>query len=154
MENMKIEDGSIVLNVNPKVYDLDTVYSAAYVFLDKAFILLDGDPEKEILVRLRPKTDYDLEKLGNEFFNELINYGDYSKRAADTRKIREMILQRAIITNDPSAIQDDELDSVLEDMDDDEDWIDDPEGIAVPWEEKYGKKADDVEVKDEDKTEQ
>ena len=29
-------------NINPKVYVLETVYSAAYVFLDRAYILLDG----------------------------------------------------------------------------------------------------------------
>ena len=60
----------------------------------------------------------------------MINYADYQKRAKETKKIREMIMQRALITNDPSIIDD------LED----EDWLDDPEGIAIPWEEKYGKK--------------
>ena len=71
---MEIQGDSVVLSINPKLYALETVYSAAYVFLDRAYILLDGDPEKEILVKLKPKQKEDLDKLGGEFFNELINY--------------------------------------------------------------------------------
>jgi hypothetical protein len=77
--------------------------------------------------------------------NELINYSDYQKRAEGTRKLREMILQRAIVTNDPGTkadpITDEEFDKFLDDLEDD-DYLDDPEGIAIPWEEKYGKEAD------------
>lgn len=137
--NLKIENDSVVLNVNPKLYALETVYSAAYVFLDRAYILLDGDPDKEIIIRLKPREKEDLEKLGGEFFNELINYSDYKNRAEQTQKIREMLLQRAMITNDPSITieNDDEFEDILKELDDD-DIIDDPEGIAIPWEDKYG----------------
>jgi His-Xaa-Ser system protein HxsD len=152
-ENIKIENNSAVLSINPKLYALDAIYSAAYVFLDKAYIVLDGDPEKEILVKIKPKEGGDLEKLGNEFLNELINYADYQKRAEQTKKIREMLLQRALITNDPSIVEDDsEFDELLKELED-EDYPDDPEGIAVPWEEKYGNEAKEKEGKDENKAE-
>lgn len=140
-DNIKIEKDSVILNINPKVYSLETVYSAAYVFLDRAYVLLDGDPEKDILVRLKPKKEEDLEKLGREFLNELVNYADYKSRAEQTKKIREILLQRALITNDSSVGGDGEFDDLLEDLEDEE--FDDPEGIAVPWEEKYGKKNED-----------
>lgn len=149
--DIKIENGSIVLNVNPKLYALETVYSAAYVFLDRAYVLLDGDPEKKILVKLKPKKKEDLKKLGGEFLNELINYSDYQKRAEQTKKIRETLLQRALLTNDPSVVQEDEeFDDIMEELEDDEDFLDDPEGIAIPWEEKYGgeaKKENEAETK-------
>ena len=145
MKEISIEDGSVILKVNPKLYPLDAVYSAAYVFLDRAYVLLDGDPKKEVIVKLMPKEKHDLKKLGGEFFNELINYADYNKRAKETKSIREMLLQRALITNDPSVLQEggEELDKVMGELDDDEDsdYLEDPEGIAIPWEEKYGKKA-------------
>jgi len=145
-DKIRIENNSIILNINPKIYPLEIVYSAAYVFLDKSYILLDGDPEKEISIRLKPKEGQDLEKLGNEFLNELINYADYKKRAEDTKTIRETLLQRALITNDPAAIQnpteqDDEFDDIMGELDEDDNYLDDPEGIAIPWEEKYGKQA-------------
>ena len=141
--NIKIEGDSAIVKINAKLYSLETVYSAAYVFLDKAYILLDGDPKDEILIKLKPKEKGDAKKLGMEFLNELINYSDYQKRASQTKKIREMLLERAMITNDPSVIQEDkEFDELLKELEDDEDNLDDPEGIAVPWEEK-----DDSEVK-------
>lgn len=140
-DSIKVIKDSVILSINPKLYPLETVYSAAYVFLDRAYILLDGDPKKEIIVKLRSKTGEDLEKLEGEFFNELINYSDYQKRAEQTKKIREVLLQRALLTNDPSIVQaDKEFDEGAEDLEDDEDFLDDPEGIAVPWEEKYGNK--------------
>ena len=136
-ENIKIQGDSVVLSINPKLYALETVYSAAYVFLDRAYILLDGDPEKEILVKLKPKQNEDLDKLGGEFLNELINYADYRERSKQTKEIREMLLQRALITNDPSVLDDDKMDDeLLEELEDD--YLEDPEEIAIPWEEKYG----------------
>jgi His-Xaa-Ser system protein HxsD len=140
MGNIKIEKDSVVLTINPKIYPLSTIYSAAYVFLDRAYVLLDGEPEKSVIVRLKPKQKEDFEKLGMEFFNELVNYADYQKRAEQTKAIRGIILQRALLTNDPSLIepaQDKEIENLAEEL---EDELDDPEGIAVPWEEKYGKK--------------
>jgi len=148
---INIEENSAIISVNPKLYSLDTVYSAAYVFLDRAYIVLDGDPEKEILIRLKPKDEGENpEKLGSEFFNELINYADYQKRAEKTKKIREMLLERALITNDPTVIPNP---TEFEDLTDGEDYFDDPEGIAIPWEEKYGDKANKEETQDENKTE-
>ena len=99
MKNITIKEESVLLNINPEIYPLSVIYSAAYVFLDKAYIFLDGSPESEVFVELKPKDNADLEKLGSDFYNELINYADYSSRAEKTRKIREMILQRAILTN-------------------------------------------------------
>ncbi len=132
--NLDIKDDLVILSINPKVYPLDVIYSAAYVFLDRAYILLDGDPEKEILVELKPKNEEDLEKLGRDFNNELVSYADYKKRSENTKKIREILLQRALITNDPSIIED-------SNVEEDEDYLEDPEGIAIPWEEKYGAKG-------------
>ena len=154
-DNIKISQDSVVVNINPKLYSLDAVYSAAYVFLDRAYVILDGDPKSEILVRLKPKKEEDLETLGLEFSNELINYCDYQKRSAETKKIREMLLERALITNDPSVIPDNEFNDIMNDLEEDGDFLDDPEGIAVPWEEKYGNDADkeDIQKKDENKTE-
>ncbi len=156
MKGMRIEDGVVVLSVNPWLYPIEVVYSAAYVFLDKAYIRLEGDPKSEIIVRIKPKKDTDLDKMGGEFLNELINYADYRERAKETKAIREALLQRALITNDPgiissqaSAEDDAEFEKLLKELEDeDEDYLDDPEGIAIPWEEKYGKKAKDKDEKD------
>lgn len=138
------KENQVLISVNPKIYPLDAIYSAAYVFLDKAYILLDGNPEEKITIELKPKEKHDLEKLGREFNNELLNYAQYKKQAELNAPLRQILLQRALLTNDPSlqdsAAKEDE-DLGLDDLDDDLDFLEDPEGIAIPWEEKYGKKA-------------
>lgn len=139
--NLKIDGKSIRITINPELYSLEVIYSAAYVFLNRAYVLLDGDPKEEIIIVLKSKTGEDLEKLSGEFLNELINYGDYSIRSEQTKAIREMILQRALITNDSAIVSDPEFDKILKELEDEGDTFpDDPEGIAIPWEEKYGKK--------------
>ena len=149
-DNIKIEGDSVVLSINPRLYALETVYSAAYTFLDKAYVLLDGDPEKEILVSLKSKSNEDLDKLGREFFNELVNYADYRERSKQTKEIREMLLQRALITNDPSVLDDNKMDDeLLKELEDD--YLEDPEEIAIPWEEKYGKDNTGSSGENEDK---
>jgi His-Xaa-Ser system protein HxsD len=137
MKNIKIneKEGSCLVSVNTKLYPLDVVYSAAYVFIDRAYIVLEGD-KNTVKVMLKPKNSYDLEKLGLEFNNELLNYAFHKQKNDKTKAVREAIMQRALITNDPSIIDDDALfDEELDEI------FDDPEGIAIPWEEKYGKKA-------------
>jgi His-Xaa-Ser system protein HxsD len=133
MDNIKLENGSAIITLNPKIYQLEVIYSAAYVFLDRVYILLDGDPEKSIIVSIKPKTKEDAKTLAMEFTNELINYADYKSRSEDTKHLREILLTRALITNDPAIAEQEEI------IEDDDDYIEDPEGIAIPWEDKYGK---------------
>jgi His-Xaa-Ser system protein HxsD len=157
MEDSSNSDASsnqITVRVNPKLYPLEAVYSAAYVFMDKAYIVLDGDPQKEILVKIKLKPGCSAEDIKGEFNNELLNYADYLARASNTKEIREMFLERAIITNDPRMAEPEAPDEGLfENVDDgDEDFLDDPDGIAIPWEEKYGKK--EASEEDESKVKQ
>lgn len=131
MSNMEInkKEGYALISINPKIYPLDVVYSAAYVLLDKAYIVIDGDPQEEIIVEIRAKEKKDsLEEIGHELNNELINYAVYKTQSEKNKEIRQAIIQRALLTNKFESSE-----SV--------DYIDDPEGIAIPWEEKYGKKS-------------
>jgi His-Xaa-Ser system protein HxsD len=146
-DNIKIEKNSVTVSVNPLIYPIEAIYSASYVFLENAYVMLDGDPKKKIQVTLRPKEPLDIdqiERLGRSFANELINFADYSERAKSSKSFREMILQRALFTNDPEAfrqkeedISDDEVKALMEELEEDG-TMDDPEEIAKSWEEKYG----------------
>jgi len=140
--DLREKDSSIVVRVNPKIYPLHTVYSASYVFLDRCYIILDGDPEKEILVELKLKKNSELELgvLAKEFFNELLNYAFYEEQSKKNAPLRNTLLQAALLSNIGVEKLDESLDdedwSEIEDLEDEE--FEDPEGIAVPWEEKYG----------------
>ncbi len=112
--------------INTKLYPPEVIYSAAYVFLDKAFFLFDGDPKKQINVTIKPrKKGLDLKGLCMEFSNELINYSVYVIQAAKKQAIREAIIRRALATNT--------LSDETSEPDEPGEWLDDPEGIAKPW---------------------
>ena len=129
------EPAQAILKVNPKIYPLETVYSAAYVFLDRAYILLDGDPEKEILVRLKPKrTEDDPQTLADEFLNELLNYADYRARAEQTRAIREIILQRALVVAGLGLMQERQP-GPRGQSEDPESYLRDERGVTMDWKE-------------------
>jgi len=143
---------------------LHTVYSASYVFLDRCYIMLDGDPEKEILVELRLKKDSNLELgvLAREFFNELLNYAFYEEQSRKNAPLRNTLLRAALLSNigvqefesEEEKCNEDLEDadwSEIEDLEDEE--FEDPEGIAVPWEEKYGENSQKEEENSEEKIE-
>jgi His-Xaa-Ser system protein HxsD len=115
---------TVNVKINPKIFSMDIIYSAAYVFLDRAYVMLDGNPGELVIAELKPKNPADdLEIMGREFFNELINYSFYKQQVEKTGELRKMIVERALL----SGLQE-------------KSYLDDPEGIAIPWEIKYGKK--------------
>jgi len=144
-EMLKIneDENCVFISINPKIYPLDVIYTVSYVFLEKAYLILDGEPDKEIIVKLIAKIKVDkeqLRQLGNDFFNELINYGFYKNQSEKNNVIRQILLQKALFGDageDEEELGDD-LDET--DLEEDSDEIEDPEQIAVPWEEKYGNK--------------
>lgn len=96
------EENYILFSINPKIYSLDIIRAAAYILLDKAYILLDGNPEEKILVEIRPKSkEHSPQTLAMEFNNELLNYSVYKAQSEKNKGIRELLLQRILFTNNP-----------------------------------------------------
>ncbi len=114
------------ITLNLKVYPLEAIYQACYVFLDRAYIFLDSLSSKKVLVSLKGKeklSQKQLESLKGEFLNELLNSSLRLEVAKRNRKIREAIIGQALMSalgGEGASFQEDPL------------------GIAVPWEEKYG----------------
>ena len=172
IDNLEIyeKERYALVKLNPKIYALDVIYSASYSFLERAYIILDGDAEKEVVVRLRPKDPEDsVEGVARSFNNELLKYASYKAFAEANRDIRWRIVERALSTN--CGCQDEEEDENLDDPlgiakpweeipkggeDDDknkvseEDYLDDPLGIAKPWEETPKGGADDKDKEGEE----
>jgi len=120
MQNIKIRNGIVKIKVNTSLYPLEVIYSSLYVFLDKAYVLLEGNPNKSVLVNLKPKNKEDLEKMGLEFNNELINYASYKEISEKNKEIKKILLSRALLTNNPLSVQE----SLLEEDED----------VKIPWE--------------------
>ncbi len=135
MSSAKIKKGKnqITITVDSRIYPLEVVYGAAYVFLDKAYLFLDGDPKKKIAITIKGKKELSKKETGNlarEFLNELLNYSLRYQISKQNRKIREYIVGTALL----GAVREEPAETEKED------WQKDSLGIAVPWEEKYKKK--------------
>jgi His-Xaa-Ser system protein HxsD len=139
------------IKINTRIYSKDLIFCAAYVFIDKAYVIIDGDPDKEILVLLKPKGKCDLSKLGMDFNNELLNYAAYDIKNKQNRVIRDSIIQKALFSNERTIAEklglsdeDDKYsceDDVVEPdiLDIKEEALLDTKDIAIPWDDKYGK---------------
>lgn len=147
------KNNQIFFWLDSKIYPLEAIYSTSYVFLDRAYVYLDGEPAKEIIVSLKGKEKLNkkqLERLEGEFHNELLNYLLRVEIAKRTNKIRNFIVGTALVSALPidllvqSSLTEKK---VSEDLND---WRKDPLGIAIPWEEKYGKKKRKVKKKRKD----
>jgi His-Xaa-Ser system protein HxsD len=92
--------GVVSININPKIYPLPIIFQACDVFIDRAYVFLDGDPEKRVEVIMKPKGKCNLEELSGEFNNELLNYAAYFVRSQVNRDTREAMLKRAFLTVD------------------------------------------------------
>ena len=148
-----------VVLVDPKVYSLEAVYGAAYLFLDEAYFYLEEGLKSKIKVNIKGKeklTEKKLENLKDEFLNELLNSDLRDKISKNNKKMREYILGKALSSalDGPLELKNNEkcqsIDSIrdktLWDKNDlkkefmkdfNEDWEKDLKEIAIPWEEKY-----------------
>ena len=141
----------ITIKINPKIYPLEVVEGAAYTFIDRAYVDISGNPKKQISVALAGKDNLnrkEILRLAGEFKNELLNYALRREISRNNREIREHIISRALFSS--VVPPEEEFNLVKKKIQESEkkdrakkikkgDFIDDPLGIAVPWEEKYGK---------------
>jgi len=126
LKNIEFKKDCALLTINPQIFPLEVIYSAAYILIDKAFIVLDGNPKEQILVEIRKKEEtQELKKIVQEFYEELLNYSVYKKQTDNNAGIKEIIMKRALLTNDPHYMK-------LKQMSRN---ADDPEGIKKRWEE-------------------
>jgi His-Xaa-Ser system protein HxsD len=130
---------AVTLRVDPAAYPLDALYGAAYVFIDRCYVLLDK-PDASWRVTLSWKrgepAPEQLRALVGEFANELLSCAWRAKIAAESRAIIESVTAQAL----GGAMGPPSLDD-LEKFDFSEEAFEDPLGIAMSWEEKHKKKA-------------
>ena len=149
--NYKLRGKALEFTINTKIYSLKAIYQAAYLFLDKVYVFLDGVPEREIKVNFKLKgpsyvsafakapadkkategRGQELEKIAGEFYNELLNQLLREKVSESNAKIREYIVSAALYNAVPN-----EVDKLLKEVEE-EDWQEDPLGIAKTWESTY-----------------
>lgn len=126
-DNIEIKDNVAYISLDSSIYSLKVIYSTSYVFLDMAYLQLNKKDDN-VIVRLKLKDkNKRLEDVCNQFLNELLLYADYDKNQEESLKIRERILQRSLLTNDPDSFDsgedellDKEFEEFLKELDEEE----------------------------------
>jgi His-Xaa-Ser system protein HxsD len=139
MVTVDLREGAISLLVDARLYPLSALYAAAYIFIDRCFVLLDQPDPAHYRVTLTPKSAKDgveasLTPFAGEFANELLSCAWRARIAEESRSLIEATTAEAL----RGAMGAPSLDD-LEKFDFSGEAFDDPLGIAVSWEEKYGK---------------
>lgn len=122
-QKFKIEKDVAILEVNEKVYSKETIFAAGYIFLDKAYILLDRVKDK-IVVYLYPQDkDTNLKTMSLEFYNELLNYAHYYSRLKVNAEAIKSLMQRALFSAAPTLVQeaeDKEIETLIKELEEEE----------------------------------
>lgn len=137
-------DGALDLHCDARIYPLETIFSASYTLLDKAYFQVDRLSDGAHSVRVAAKDGGSLRGVAGAFANELLAAA--CRRNVHARK--EVILESVTLAAMAGALGRPDLDD-LDDFDFSEGGLDDPLGIATSWEEKY-KKADPAAPSDEE----
>ncbi len=160
-----VQDGpQTAIMVDRRIYPLDALMSACYTLIGKAYFLIDRSDKDhfKVNIALKPGQSKDaLDAMAGELENLLLEEALRARIGKKTAKIRDRIVAAALAYSmerppdevDREAELDDlppEVLEVLQSDDEDLDFLDDPLGIAVPWEEKFAKdKTDSTPKKDE-----
>ena len=128
----ELSDRQVAFDVSEELYNLDAIYSAAYLFIGRCYVFLDRPADRQVRVRLRTKEKADeeaLEALAGEFANELLNSQLRVTLSRATATIREQYMARAFFAPQQNAT----IAELLAELDEEE-MEEESLEIAVPWE--------------------
>lgn len=135
-----VASGVVHLTVREELYPLDAVFAAAFTFIKDCWVVVDRADAAHWKVALTPKAAGAsaelLEQWVGGFANELLACAYRHRLAKDHRATVEAVTAAALA----GALGPPSLDE-LEDFDFSNEAFEDPLGIAMSWEDKYGKKA-------------
>jgi len=158
MQQKEKKKNQISIDLSLRVYPLDAVFGACYRLIDSFFVFLDQPEKGKLSVTIAPKNPDEhsnLREIAGDFANDLLHQVLRLRIGKKTGAVRDMIVGRALLSADPSTentqpFVDTESEMVSEidnqsydnkNTDKQEafghDYLDDPLGIAVPWEEKF-----------------
>ncbi len=118
----KIENNALIITLNPKMYSLKNIYATTYVYLDDFYVLLDGNLNDEVIVKIKPKKDVNLDQTAQRFFNDLISITNYFNQFEQNKDVINAVLQRALFSASPKLVEDaeeQEINKLLEEVEKD-----------------------------------
>ncbi|MCX7944147.1 MAG: His-Xaa-Ser system protein HxsD [Deltaproteobacteria bacterium] len=124
---------TLEFEIDTKFYPRDAVYSVAYLLLEKYYIKLRSGKKNSIIMQLTSDEVLNknlIDDLLRKIEQELINQTLRLRIAKENQKLREYIIGKALWGAQFGVVED-RTETPL-----DGDYIDDPLGIATPWEEQ------------------
>jgi His-Xaa-Ser system protein HxsD len=131
------------LRVDLDLHSREAIFGAAYTFIDRCYVWLDKDADGRIVVELTPRAGADdsVEALSGDFANELLAQSTRAMVLGANRDLVQAIVSRALIGAGAQTDQAAPALPELEAFEAEGEPFDDPLGIAISWEQKYGKKT-------------
>ena len=140
IETLDAATSTLTMSLDIGIHPRDVLYAAAYVFLDRAYILLDR-VESRFVVHLRGKSTLDeatLQAMAGEFENELLAQAlRHQVVNANQRIIEDVVavaIAGAVAGVEPSSGAGLEGATLIELEDPEDGFVADAQGIARPWE--------------------
>lgn len=141
LARIDMDEKRAILDLDASLYPIEALYGAAYVFIDRCYVLLDRPAPQTLRIVVTPKRldggDAQLREVVGELANELVSAAWRHQITQENRaRIESVTMQAVGGAMGPPSLDD------LEDFDFTDEAFEDPLGIAMSWEEKYGKKPD------------
>src|SRR5512141_887040 len=145
IETLDLSTATLTLSLDVGLYPRDVLYAAAYVFLDRAYVLLDRQ-DSRFIVRFRSKRPVEeatFLAMAGEFENELLAQALRHQVVDANQRIIEDVVAVAIAGAaagaDPGPGPAAEHAPFVDPADPEDGFLADPQGIARPFEpEKQG----------------
>jgi His-Xaa-Ser system protein HxsD len=142
LARVDLDAGSVRIELDEALYPLEALYGAAYIFIDRCYVILDRPAAGRLRATLAPKRGgvdvHGLRTLVGEFANELLSCAWRHQITQANRAAIEQVAVQAI----GGAMGPPSLDE-LQKFDFTGEALEDPLGIAMSWEEKYKKKKEE-----------
>ena len=139
IETLDPATATLTLSLDVGLYPRDVLYAAAYVFLDRAYVLLDRQ-DSRFIVRFRSKRPLDaatFRAIAGEFENELLAQALRHQVIAENQRVIEAVVEVAIagaaagVEPGPGSVGEP---TFVDPADPEDGFVTDPQGIGRPWE--------------------
>ena len=127
-------------SINSTVYVINSIWAADCLYVRP---IINGNPEEELLVEIKPQKKGKLIDFAIKFNNQLLNYAVYKKQSEKNKEIRDAIVQRAMLTSEVEDLELEDIPAAPKKtkektiLDEDEAYFgssdSDPEGIKKAW---------------------
>ena len=98
-EKNVLENKTLKIELDSTIYTKSTVLKSTYKFTDRTYIYINDNVNKEeFVIYFTPKDDLSIDVLSSEFMNELLDQELRSVVLDQTRKIRDVIVTRALLS--------------------------------------------------------